>query len=151
MDRRDFLKKTALGVAAVAATSILEHPAIAKANELINPKTNINMKKIMIIDGGPRKNMNTAAMVAAFAEGAREAGAEVKVVRLYEPEYTGCVSCLACKLKNSKYLDVCAVRDGLEPVLREAAYADGLVFASPMYFFQITAQLRAFLERLVFP
>ena len=68
MDRRDFLKKTALGVAAVAATSILEHPAIAKANELINPKTNINMKKIMIIDGGPRKNMNTSAMVAAFAE-----------------------------------------------------------------------------------
>lgn len=151
MDRRDFLKKTALGVAAVAATSLLEHPAVAKANELINPKTNNNMKKIMIIDGGPRKNMNTAAMVAAFAEGAREAGAEVKVVRLYELEYTGCVSCLACKLKNSKYLDVCAVRDGLEPVLREAAYADGLVFASPMYFFQITAQLRAFLERLVFP
>ena len=73
MDRRDFLKKTALGVAAVAATSLLEHPVVAKANELINLKTNNNMKKIMIIDGGPRKNMNTAAMVQSFAEGAREA------------------------------------------------------------------------------
>ena len=53
MDRRDFLKKAALGMAAVAATSLLEHPAVAKANELINPKTDKNMKKIMIIDGGP--------------------------------------------------------------------------------------------------
>lgn len=75
MDRRDFLKKTALGIAALAATSLLENPVMAKANELINPKNDNNMKKIMIIDGGPRKNMNTATMVQAFAEGAREGGA----------------------------------------------------------------------------
>lgn len=42
MDRRDFIKKTALGLAAIAATSLLEHPAVAKANELINPKTHNN-------------------------------------------------------------------------------------------------------------
>ena len=154
MDRREFLKKSAIGIASVAAVSVLGktvYDMIEENEEQTTNQTNTDMKKIMIIDGGPRKNMNTAAMVAAFAEGAREAGAEVKVVRLYELEYTGCVSCLACKLKNSKFLDVCAVRDGIEPVLREAAYADGLVFASPMYFFQITAQLRAFLERLLFP
>ena len=40
MDRREFLKKAALGVAAVAATSLLEHPAVATANELINNKNN---------------------------------------------------------------------------------------------------------------
>ena len=52
--------------------------------------------KIMIIDGGPRKDMNTAAMVQAFAEGAQEGGAEVKVVRLYDIDYKGCRSCMAC-------------------------------------------------------
>ena len=52
MDRREFLKKAALGMAAMAATSLLEHPAVATANELINNKTTNNMKKIMIIDGG---------------------------------------------------------------------------------------------------
>ena len=58
------------------------------------------MKKIMIIDGGPRKNMNTAVMLEKFAEGAREAGAEVKIVRLYGIDYMGCMSCMACKIKD---------------------------------------------------
>ena len=48
------------------------------------------MKKIMIIDGGPRKNMNTAAMVEKFAEGAKAGGSEVKIVRLYDIDYNGC-------------------------------------------------------------
>ena len=47
--------------------------------------------------------------------------------------------------------DVCARKDDFTEPLRETAYADGIVFASPMYFFQITAQLRAFIERLFFP
>lgn len=41
----------------------------------------------MVIDGGPRKNMNTAAMVQAFVEGAQEGSADVKVVRLYDIDY----------------------------------------------------------------
>lgn len=111
------------------------------------------MKRIMIVDGGPRKNMNTAAMIEAFANGARSVSDEIEVkhVRLYDLDYTGCVSCLACKVKNSKYTDVCARKDGMTEVLRESAYADGLVLASPIYFSQITAQLRAFIERLIFP
>ena len=58
------------------------------------------MKKIIIIDGGPRKTFNTASMLQKFAEGARSAGdyIEVKTVRLYDFDYKGCVSCMACKL-----------------------------------------------------
>lgn len=50
------------------------------------------MKKIMIIDGGPRKNMNTAAMIEAFANGAKSMSdeIEVKTVRLYDIDYKGC-------------------------------------------------------------
>lgn len=111
------------------------------------------MKKIVIIDGGPRKNMNTASMIKAFVDGAESLGGEVavEVIRLYELYYTGCVSCLACKVKGSKYHDVCAHKDGLTSALSKAAYADALVLASPIYFSQITAQLRAFIERLIFP
>ena len=73
----------------------------------------------MIVDGGPRKNMNTAAMIEAFANGARSVSDEIEVkhVRLYDLDYTGCVSCLACKVKNSKYTDVCARKDGMTEVL----------------------------------
>ncbi len=111
------------------------------------------MKTITIIDGGPRKNMNTAKAINAFAEGAKSIGSniDVKTFRLYDIDYKGCISCLACKLKNSKHKDVCAYKDGLSEVLYNSAYADALIFASPIYFGQITAQLRAYIERLVFP
>ena len=108
------------------------------------------MKKIMIIDGGPRKNMNTAAMLAKVAEGATQAGAEVKVVRLYDMAYKGCVSCLACKIKG-KASHVCKYKDTLTPVLEEIAQADGLVLGSPIYFGDVTGLMRTFLERLAFP
>jgi multimeric flavodoxin WrbA len=108
------------------------------------------MKKIMIIDGGPRKNMNTAIMLEKFAEGAREAGAEVKIVRLYGIDYKGCMSCLACKIKD-RASNVCKFKDALTPVLDEIAQADGLVLGSPIYFGDVTGQMRTFLERLAFP
>lgn len=107
-------------------------------------------KKIMIIDGGPRKNMNTAKMVEKFAEGATAAGAEVKIVRLYDIDYKGCRSCMACQLKG-KRVDSCRFKDGLTDILAECAAADGLVLASPIYYGEVTAQLRAFYERLSFP
>ena len=111
------------------------------------------MKYILIVDGGPRRAMNTAALCDAFAEGARAASPEIEVerVRLYDlPPYKGCVSCLACKLKGREN-GLCAVRDSLTDVLRAANDADGLVIASPIYFSEWTAMTRAFLERLVFP
>ena len=110
------------------------------------------MKKIMIIDGGPRKNFNTASMLQKFAEGASSVSdqIEVKTVRLYGLDYKGCMSCMACKIKG-KASNLCKFKDALTPVLEEIAEADGLVLGSPNYFGEITAQMRAFLERLAFP
>jgi len=109
-------------------------------------------KKIMIIDGGPRKNFNTASMLQKFAEGAMYVGndIEVKTVRLYGIDYKGCMSCMACKIKG-KASNVCKFKDALTPVLEEIAQADGLVLGSPIYFGDVTGQMRAFLERLAFP
>ena len=110
------------------------------------------MKTIMIIDGGPRKNFNTASMLQKFAEGASSVSdqIEVKTVRLYGLDYKGCMSCMACKIKG-KASNLCKFKDALTPVLEEIAEADGLVLGSPNYFGEITAQMRAFLERLAFP
>ena len=109
------------------------------------------MKKIMIIDGGPRKTFNTASMLQKFAEGAASVSdqIEVKTVRLYGLDYKGCMSCMACKIRG-KVSNVCKFKDALTPVLQEVAEADGLVLGSPNYFGEITAQMRAFLERLAF-
>ena len=108
------------------------------------------MKKIMIIDGGPRKNFNTAAMCEKVAEGVRSVGGEAKIMRLYDMDYKGCMSCMACKIKG-KASNVCKYKDALTPVLEEIAEADGLVLGSPIYFGDVTGQMRTFLERLAFP
>ena len=110
------------------------------------------MKKIMIIDGGPRKTFNTASMLQKFAEGAMSVSdqIEVKTVRLYGLDYKGCMSCMVCKIKG-KASNVCKYKDALTPVLEEIAQADGLVLGSPIYFGDVTGQMRAFLERLAFP
>ena len=110
------------------------------------------MKKIIIIDGGPRKNFNTAQLLQRFADGAKSADSdvEVKTVRLYDLDYKGCMSCMACKLKG-KASNICRFKDALTPVLEEIAQADVLVLGSPIYFGEVTGQMRAFLERLAFP
>ena len=110
------------------------------------------MKKIIIIDGGPRKNFNTASMLQKFADGASSVSEdiEVKTVRLYGLDYKGCMSCMACKIKG-KASNVCKFRDALTPVLEDIADADGLVLGSPIYFSDVTGQMRTFLERLTFP
>ena len=110
------------------------------------------MKKIVIIDGGPRRKFNTASMLQKFAEGASSVSneIEVKTVRLYGLDYKGCMSCMACKIKG-KASNVCKFKDALTPVLEEIAEADSLVLGSPIYFGDVTGQMRAFLERLAFP
>ena len=110
------------------------------------------MKKIIIIDGGPRKNFNTASMLQKFADGAGSVSEdiEVKTVRLYGLDYKGCMSCMACKIKG-KASNVCKFRDALTSVLEDIADADGLVLGSPIYFGDVTGQMRTFLERLTFP
>lgn len=110
------------------------------------------MKKIVIIDGGPRKNMNTAKLLQRLAEGVKsvDKDAEIKVVRLYDVDYKGCMSCMACKLKG-KASNVCCFKDVLTPVLDDVAQADGLVLGSPIFFGEVTGRMRAFLERLSFP
>ncbi len=110
------------------------------------------MKKIIIIDGGPRKTFNTASMLQKFAEGARSVSeeVEVKTYRLYDIDFRGCMSCMACKLKD-KACNVCKYKDALTPILEEVAQADGLAMGSPIYFSEVTARLREFLERLAFP
>lgn len=107
--------------------------------------------KVMAINGSPRKNRNTATLLQSALDGAASRGAETKLVQLYDLEFKGCVSCFACKLKGGKSYGTCARRDGLTPVLEEAAQADALILGSPIYFYSVTGEMRSFLERLLFP
>ena len=103
------------------------------------------MKKIIAVNAGPRKNWNTAQLINAACEGAKEEGAEVKVYNMYDLEkYSGCISCFGCKLE--KNLGHCICKDGLTPVLEDIRTADGLIIGSPNYLSDVTAAFRAIYE-----
>lgn len=71
MNRRDFLKQSASALGALATISMLEIPLMAYGMNMTgNEKKQKDIKKIIIIDGGPRRDMNTAQMLQKFAEGA---------------------------------------------------------------------------------
>ena len=107
--------------------------------------------KALFINGSPRKKFNTAQMLESAMKGAADAGAETEWINLYDYEFTGCRSCFACKIKNSKTNGLCAIRDSIRPVLEKAKNADIIVFGSPVYYGYPTGQLRNFVERLLFP
>lgn len=109
--------------------------------------------KIYVFNGSPRKKCNTAQMLQSFVEGVKAAAldADVEYINLYDYTYKGCISCFSCQRKENRDRLRCHVKDCLYEMLDGAFHADGLCFGSPIYFFDITAQLRAFLERLMYP
>ena len=107
--------------------------------------------KALFVNGSPRKNWNTHKMLQSAMQGAQDAGAECELVHLYDIKFKGCVSCLACKLKNTKVNGLCVYRDDLRPILEKALASDVIVMGSPIYFSFPTGMLRSFMERLVFP
>ncbi|MBR1799192.1 MAG: flavodoxin family protein [Bacteroidales bacterium] len=111
------------------------------------------MKRVFAINGSPRKDYNTAQLLRAFVDGAREANDDVEIaeVNLYDLRFTGCRECYACKLRNGNSYGRCGFHDDITDLLDRVAHADVVAFGSPIYFSEITAQLRGFLERLWYP
>ncbi|PWM34915.1 MAG: flavodoxin family protein [Clostridiales bacterium] len=100
------------------------------------------MKNILIILGGGRPNGNTAQLAEAFAKGAKEAGHSVETVLLCKIEVKGCLGCNACR-----YDKPCIQKDGFHELVPKIKVADMIVFASPLYFWTLSARTKAFIER----
>lgn len=99
------------------------------------------MKQILILQAGRPKG-NTARLSGAVAEGAREAGHRVEIVQLNTLDIRGCLGCNACR-----YQRPCVQRDDFAAVREKIEAADCLIFASSLYFWTISARLKAVIER----
>ena len=106
--------------------------------------------KVIAINGSPRKNWNTDTLLKKALDGAASAGAETEMVYLYDLKVRGCVSCLACKLKKEPRPNRCVLRDDLTAVLNKVHEADAVILGSPIYFSEVTGEMRSFFERFLF-
>ncbi|MDE5879651.1 MAG: NAD(P)H-dependent oxidoreductase [Desulfovibrio sp.] len=136
MDRRDFLQTAALtALAGVAAP--LAGPGVAAAE----PSEKKAMK-ILVLTGSPRKNGNSNHLASRFIEGAREAGHSVTRFDAGQSDVHPCIACNSCGMDGP-----CIFQDDFALVREHIVPADMVVFATPMYYFGISAQLKAVIDR----
>ena len=132
MNRRNFIKNTLIaaagaGVAAAAATF-----------------TNTGGKnmKILVITGSPRKNGNSNTLAENFIKGAEEAGHRVVRFDSAFKNVHPCIACGKCGMNGE-----CVFKDDFEFVRNNIVDADAVVFATPMYYFGVSAQIKAVIDR----
>lgn len=101
------------------------------------------MKKILIISTSPRANSNSEMLAGAFARGAQDAGYETELISLRGKTVNFCRGCFVCQEKLR-----CVIRDDADEICRKALNADVLVFATPIYYYEMSGQLKTLLDRL---
>jgi multimeric flavodoxin WrbA len=103
------------------------------------------MTKVTILIGSPRKNGSTSILAGEAERGLKEKGIETETIFLNDLTIQGCQACYFCK-KND--MTACVVQDDMQrtyPLIEESA---GLIIASPIYFSTVTAQTKAWLDRM---
>ena len=100
------------------------------------------MKKVLIISTSPRKNGNSDLLAQAFAEGAKEAGHDVGFVAFRDKNIQYCRGCLACQT-----LGRCVIDDDAVAITEKMQHADVIAFATPIYYYEMSGQLKTLLDR----
>ena len=136
MDRRQFIKNTLL----TAAGTVLIGAVTGCAGNRISEGD--KKMKILVITGSPRKNGNSNTLTDNFIKGANEAGHNVVRFDSAFKNVHPCVACNKCGMNGQ-----CVFKDDFEFIRNNIVDADAVVFATPMYYFGISAQIKAVIDR----
>lgn len=99
-------------------------------------------KKVLVISTSPRKNGNSEILADAFVRGAKEAGNIVEKVSLYDKTISFCKGCLACQKTQH-----CIIHDDVNMITEKMLSAEVIVFATPIYFYEMCGQMKTLLDR----
>lgn len=100
------------------------------------------MKKVLIISTSLRENGNSETLAKSFAKGAESAGNTVETIGLSKKNIEFCNACLACLPTHR-----CVKKDDMENIVTKMKDAEVLVFATPIYFYGMSGQMKTFLDR----
>ena len=98
--------------------------------------------KVLGIMGSPRRQSNTEILLDRALDGAREAGADVEKVLVSKLKISPCLEIYAC-FKDGN----CTIKDDMQPLYKKLLEADHIVFASPIFFYGVTSQAKAVIDR----
>lgn len=100
-------------------------------------------KKVLIISTSLRKDGNSETLAKEFSKGAAEACNSVELISLTDKTIGFCKGCLACQ-KTQR----CVIHDDADMIAQKALTADVLVFATPVYYYEISGQMKTLLDRM---
>ncbi len=100
------------------------------------------MKNVLIISSSPRKGGNTEILCSEFERGVQDAGHNVETVHLNELNMNFCKGCYGCEDTHK-----CVQQDDMGPVMEKLEACDVVVLATPIYFYEMSGQLKTFLDR----
>lgn len=99
-------------------------------------------KTILIISTSPRKGGNSETLADEFSRGAQNAGHQVEKICLSDKNINFCTGCLACQ-KTQR----CVLRDDADAIIQKMRTAELIVFATPIYFYEMCGQMKTLLDR----
>lgn len=99
--------------------------------------------RVSAILGSPRKKGVTNTLATAFVERMEQSGAESQRFFLNDMAFKGCQGCQGCKTRAG----ACVLEDDLTPALKSLQEADILLFATPVYYWDVTGQFKTFVDR----
>ena len=102
--------------------------------------------KVLMLNGSPHANGNTALALAEMEKVFRENGVETEIIQVGNKNIRGCIACNTCKQRGGS----CVFDDLVNEVAPKFQQADGLVVASPVYFASANGNLVSFLDRLFY-
>ena len=98
--------------------------------------------KVIGITCSPRKGGNTEILVREALAGAKESGAEVDLLRIYEMKIAPCDGCTTCHPTGE-----CRIKDDMQKVYKKILAADGIILGSPVYFWSVSGQAKTLMDR----
>lgn len=102
-------------------------------------------KKIVVLNGSPRRNGNTSALVKAFNEGAQSAGNDVTEFFIDSMNIHGCKGCFG---GNSVRECPCVQKDDMQQIYNAVRECNVVIFATPLYYWNMSGQIRTAIDRL---
>ncbi|MFA7115336.1 MAG: flavodoxin family protein [Candidatus Omnitrophota bacterium] len=105
------------------------------------------MSSILIFNGSPKDKGNTDILIEWFIEGSKNADNTIEEIQISKlnSKVNGCASCRVCQ--NSREYG-CVIKDDVSDAVKKMANADVIVFATPLYFFSMSAQMKIIIDRM---
>lgn len=142
MNRRHFIKTSLAATAAVVGSAVFDDSLLSTLPANAQSERGKGKMKILVLTGSPRKNGNSNTLADHFIRGAKEAGHEVARFDAALKNVHACIACNKCGMKGP-----CVFQDDFEFVREHLIPADLVAFATPLYYFGISSQLKSVIDR----